>query len=209
MTNKNNLYFFLLYFIFVSLIVVSGCSSSKTDDKEENEYDETEKYDQEELTSSAILKTAAEEQKNKMYSVSVDSTYLYWLDSRLIILNGSTKCNIYALNVLKRSGCMTPEVNALSRDLYDTNNFRDILPVVGVNDISNAKAGDLIVWNGHVIIFESELEIGGQKYARAYWAGTNSEDNGDNIINNVCHGKFKLNGDFIVRRPRKKSTFPG
>ena len=108
------------------------------------------------------------------------------------------------LNVLKKAGYKTPEVNALSRDLFDTLNFNDILPIVGVNDVSDAMPGDLVIWNGHVILFESEIELNGQSYAMAYWAGTKNPDNGDNILNNVCYGKYKLNGNYVVRRPLKK-----
>lgn len=201
-----------IYAAFISMLIITGCSGSKDTSDEDSEYEEqvehSEKGSEENVKSeesgSYILNVAEDEQKNEMYKVEVDSTYLYWLDNYLLILNGSTKCNIFALNVLKKAGYKTPEVNALSRDLYDTLNFTDIMPVVGVNDVSDALPGDLVIWNGHVIIFESEIELQGQSYAMGYWAGTKNPDNGENILNNVCYGKYKLNGDFVVRRPLKK-----
>jgi hypothetical protein len=60
------------------------------------------------------------------------------------------------------------------------------------------------VWNGHVIIFESLTKIKSDLYALAWWAGTQQSDNGDNIKNNVCYGKYKLTGYYVVRRPVKK-----
>jgi hypothetical protein len=139
-----------------------------------------------------------------MYNPDVDSTYLYWLNNKLIMLDGSTKCNIFALNVLYKSGYKTPTTNALTKDLVDTEKFKDILPVVGIKDASNAKKGDLVVWNGHVIIFESLVKVKNDLYAMAWWAGTRQSDNGENIKNNVCFGKYKLNGYYIVRRPLRK-----
>ena len=55
-----------------------------------------------------------------------------------------------------------------------------------------------------MIIFEKAVSAYGQQYAFGWWAGTRSDDNGDNVLNNVCHGKYPLNGEFIVRRPMKK-----
>jgi len=201
-----------IYVALASMIIVTGCSGSKDTSDEETEYAEHNEHTEKdpevnvksEETGSYILNIAEAEQKNEMYKIEVDSTYLYWLDNYLLILNGSTKCNIFALNVLKKAGYKTPEVNALSRDLFDTLNFNDILPIVGVNDVSDAMPGDLVIWNGHVILFESEIELNGQSYAMAYWAGTKNPDNGDNILNNVCYGKYKLNGNYVVRRPLKK-----
>lgn len=211
----SNKFIFYRLFIFIGLFTVlfiAGCSGSKDTNDEKSEYEKESEYSDKEsekkiegsITGNYILNAAESEQKNEMYKVEVDSTYLYWLDNYLLILNGSTKCNIFALNVLKKAGYKTPEVNALSGDLYDTLNFTDILPVVGVNDVSDAMPGDLVIWNGHVIIFESEIEVNGQNYALAYWAGTKNPDNGENILNNVCYGKYKLNGNFVVRRPVKK-----
>ncbi len=188
-------------------VYISACSSSKTDDNApDNTTDNTNPtettYD--EAAGAAIINIAKDEQQNEMYSPSVSDTYLYWLDNRLIELNHATKCNIFALNVLYKAGFKTPSVNALTRDLIDTSKFSDILPVVGVSDPEAAAKGDLIVFNGHVIIFESLVKIKKDMYALAWWAGTHQADNGDNIMNNVCYGKYKLNGYFIVRRPVRK-----
>jgi hypothetical protein len=186
---------------------LSGCSSSSV--SEERPDSDQEHYEEKQLIETsehnAILYTAIVEQENTMYSPEVDSTYLYWIDSSLIILNGSTKCNIFALNVLHLSGYKTPPQNALSIDLYDTSVYKDIFPVVELNSASKAMTGDLIVWPYHVIIFEKLLEINSDSYARGYWAGTRQADNGNNIKNNVCYGKYKLVGEFVVRRPLKKS----
>lgn len=185
---------------------ISGCSSSSgTDDESEKpEIESEETPKNQEVNENVIIKIAEQEQQNEMYSPEVDSTYLYWVNNELIILNGSTKCNIFALNVLYKSGYKTPDENTLSADLFDTTLFTDILPVVGVNDISNAVKGDIVVWRNHVIVFEEEIDINGELYAKAYWAGTSQKDNGSNIINNVCYGKYRLDSEYIVRRPVKK-----
>ncbi|MEO8211164.1 MAG: hypothetical protein ABI840_11450 [bacterium] len=202
-----NLKSLLLLVIFLA-IWIPGCSSSSESDEEEYEAETKSevknKNKAENSEAEKILKIAEQEQRNVMYSPDVDSTYLYWLDNQIIVLNGSTKCNIFALNVLYKSGFKTPNENALSRDLFDTIKFSEILPVIGINDVSQARKGDIIVWYNHVIIFESQLEIGNELYAIAWWAGTSQDDNGKNIINNVCYGKYKLNREFIIRRPVKK-----
>ncbi|MEP7146214.1 MAG: hypothetical protein ABI792_04305 [bacterium] len=191
---------------FLLITYLNGCGSSS--DYEEEKEDTSEKKESVEKSESeqgnTILNIAKSEQNNKMYSPDVDSTYLYWLNNDLIFLNGSTKCNIFALNVLYKSGFKTPEVNALSRDLFDTANFRDILPVIAVNEITGARAGDIIAWRYHVIIFEALLTIREEQYAKGYWAGTRQKDNERNVKNNVCHGKYKLSSDYVVRRPGKK-----
>lgn len=186
-------------------VYFTGCSSSsETEERTETAEEETEtKTKKDYAESSVILNTAQSEQGNEMYSPDIDSTYLYWLDNDLIILSGSTKCNIFALNVLYRSGFKTPDENALARDLFDTANYKEILPVIGINEIIKARKGDLIVWYGHVIIFESATEINDEEYAVAWWAGTRQKDNEDNIRNNVCYGKYRLDGDYVVRRPIK------
>ncbi len=181
----------------------SGCGSSGSEEDNTNENRES-KVTLEETSAAKILSVAKEEQSNEMYSPSVDSTYLYWLNNRLIVLTGSTKCNIFLLNVLYKSGFKTPTENALARDLFDTLLFTDIFPIVGVNDISNARKGDIIAWYSHVILFESLFQNGNNLYAIAWWAGTRQADNGENIRNNVCYGKYKLSGDYVVRRPQKK-----
>lgn len=192
--------------IIIFCFYLSGCSSSQDNDNESEksgiEIDETSKN--EEGKENVIFKIAELEQQNEMYSPEVDSTYLYWVNNEMIILNGSTKCNIFALNVLYKSGYKTPDENTLSADLFDTTLFTDILPVIGINDISNAMKGDIVVWRNHVIIFEEEIVINGELYAKAYWAGTSRPDNEINIINNVCYGKYRLDPEFIVRRPVKK-----
>jgi len=177
---------------------------SETETTETTEENNTEVTDVEESGGAKILGVAEAEQEKEMYKPNVDSTYLYWLNNKLILLDGSTKCNIFALNVLHKSGYKTPTTNALTRDLVDTEKFKDILPVVGIKDASSARKGDLIVWNGHVIIFESLTKIKSDLYAMAWWAGTRQSDNGENIKNNVCYGKYKLNGYYIVRRPVRK-----
>jgi hypothetical protein len=55
-----------------------------------------------------------------MYSISEDTAFLYWLDNQIITLNNSTKCNIFALNVLYKAGFKCPEINTLTYDLRDT-----------------------------------------------------------------------------------------
>src|SRR3990172_2426119 len=181
--------YILVFLIFTFLVYLSGCSSSKT-----NEEENTQTTEIEETEGGAIISAAQAEQENEMYSPKIDDTYLYWLDNQLIKLKGSTKCNIYALNVLYKSGYKTPTENTLTRDLVDTDKFTDILPVIGIQTTENAKKDDLIVWNGHVIIMESLTKIKNDLYAVAWWAGTRQKDNGDNIKNNVCYGKYKLNG---------------
>lgn len=193
----------LIYLIALAvLIFFSGCSSGSSD-KEENT--ETTENTTEEAQGAMIMNAAKEEQQNEMYSKSKDSTYLYWLNNKLILLKNSTKCNIFALNTLFKAGFKTPSVNALTRDLYDSTKFSDILPVVGYSDPELAQKGDLIVWNGHCILFEQLTKIKSVYYAFAWWAGTSQADNGDNVINNVIYGKYKLTGNYVIRRPVKKN----
>jgi hypothetical protein len=187
-----------------SIGIISGCSPSK-ETKEETETTETKTETiYEEQSGSIIMQAAKAEQDNPMYSKETDSTYLYWLNNKLILLSGGqTKCNIYALNTLFRAGFKTPDVNVLTRDLMDTTRFNDILPVVGTSDPDLARKGDLISWYGHVIIFDELVKIKNDLYALAWWAGTRQADNGDNIINNVVYGKYKLRGHYVIRRPVK------
>ncbi|HMR40993.1 MAG TPA: hypothetical protein PKA90_11245 [Ignavibacteria bacterium] len=194
--------------ICILFLTLNGCGSSSESTEDEN-YNDAEEYTGSkentfEQTGSDIIFFAASEQSNEMYSSLKDTSYLYWLDDQLLITDGSTKCNIFALNVLYKSGYKTPDVNTLCADLFDTAFAADILPVIGINTIEDAKTGDLIVWSYHVIIFETALNIYGKEYAYGWWAGTRSEDNGENILNNVCHGKYPLSGEFIVRRPVRK-----
>ncbi len=209
--NKSDMKIKLYYLplLLLTVIIFYSCGGSSNSEETSSENAETTETNTNPVTYSdaqgaAIINTAKNEQQNEMYSPKVDSTYLYWLNNKLIFLNGSTKCNIYALNTLYKAGFKTPTVNALTRDLVDTSKFTDILPVVGINDPDVAKTGDLIVWNGHVIIFESLVKIKKDLYALAWWSGTRQADNGDNIMNNVCYGKYKLNGYYVIRRPVKK-----
>lgn len=193
--------FLLILFIISGIALLSGCSGShKTETEEETNTEVT----YEEAQGAIILSAAEEEQQNEMYTKSNDLTYLYWLNNKEAHLKNMTKCNVFALNVLFKAGFKTPKTNALSHDLADTSKFSEILPVVGISDPESAKKGDLIAWNGHVIIFESLVQLKKDLYAMGWWAGTSQKDNGDNIVNNVCHGKYKLNGYFVVRRPVKK-----
>ncbi len=182
---------------------VYSCTSSKETKEEEETKNKTETIT-EETQGAAIMDVARTEQMNPMYSKSQDSTYLYWLNNKLILLDGQTKCNIYAINTLFKAGFKTPDVNVLTRDLMDTSRFNDILPVVGISDPDAATKGDLIVWNGHVIIFDHIVKIKNDTYAQAWWAGTRQADNGENIVNNVVYGKYKLSGYYLVRRPVRK-----
>jgi hypothetical protein len=189
---------------FLTLIIsVGGCTPSK-ENTEEKENTETKTEIIEEQAGALIMNAAKAEQENPMYSKEKDSTYLYWLNNKLILLNGQTKCNIYALNTLFKAGFKTPDVNVLTRDLMDTTKFKNILPVVGISEPDSAREGDLISWYGHVIIFDSMIKIKNDLYAQAWWAGTRQADNGDNIINNVVYGKYKLSGYYVIRRPVRK-----
>ena len=212
---------FCLLFL-IQVIYFSGCSGSdNTDEEYENIPKDKENTEVQKPTGSEtasemiwekISKIAEEEQQNEMYSRSKDSTYIYWLNDQLMILENSSKCNIFALNVLYRSGCKCPDENALTYDLMDTLRFNDIFPVIYKSnddniyfeDLANSnliKKGDLIIWNGHVIIFESFEFLNGRFFANAWWAGTKQENNGENIINDVVHGKYPIEGEYIVRRP--------
>lgn len=212
----------ILLLILIFALYISGCSGSDNSE-EEDEYSTEEYKKGEDLTSAEkeinteilwnrIEKTAREEQKNTMYSRVKDSTYLYWLNNQLLITENSSKCNIFALNVLYKSGFKCPNENVLSYDLMDTSRYKDVFTLIysgNADDYINEEIekyniflkGDLIIWNGHVIIFESLLNINKKLYAQGWWAGTRQQNNGENIINEVVHGKYPLNGEFIVRRP--------
>ncbi|MCX6157444.1 MAG: hypothetical protein WCK13_03665 [Ignavibacteriota bacterium] len=153
--------------------------------------------------SNLIIKTALSEMENEMYSITADTTFLYWLKNKPIILRNTTKCNIFALNTLFKAGYKTPKTNALARDLYNDDLFKDIIPVVKIKSIEEILKGDLVVWKGHVIIFESLAYIKDDPYAKGLWAGTSKKDNGTTVKNNVMHGKYPLKGEFVVRRPQK------
>lgn len=193
--------FILFLFLSTGFLYLYGCSSSKTSETEEETAAEV---TYEEASGALIMNAAEDEQQNEMYTKANDLTYLYWLDNQKVRLKNRTKCNIYALNVLYKAGFKTPTVNTLTKDLVDTSKFKDILPIIGISEYDNAKKGDLIAWNGHVIIFDYFVQIKKDMYAMAWWAGTSKKDNGDNVKNNVIHGKYKLNGYFVVRRPVRK-----
>lgn len=187
----------------ILLLIISGCSASKENksEKEETESGKEEVYGKSDYAGTQIIKSAMEEQKNKMYSSLSDTSVLYWLNYDTLYLEGISKCNIYAMNVLYKSGFKCPDENVRTYDLMDTSRFKDILPVIEFNDENDLKKGDLIIWSGHVIIYESYVYINNDLYAVAWWGGSKQEDNGTSVINNVAYGKFPLNGDFIVRRP--------
>jgi len=199
---------FRIIFLILIAVILSGCSSSsdyeeKTENTETNENNSTTTYSEE--NGIRILSQARIEQQNRMYSPDVDSTYLYWLNNKLILLYNTTKCNVYALNTLQKSGFKTPKINALCRDLYDTTRFNEIFPCVSISDLSEIQKGDLIIWRGHVILFDYLFPPNKQKrvFAKAWWAGTSKQDDGETVINNVIYGKYELKGDFVVRRPIK------
>lgn len=194
--------FYFLLVTGIAALSVSGCSSSEKKSREEFESDT--KEIEEVSGSNAIFETAKLEQLNSMYSVDSDTTFLYWLDNMPAELSGFTKCNVFALNVLELAGYNTPDENCRTSDMFDTSLYKDVFPVAGFNQIDVAEPGDLIVWNGHVIIFEKIVSAGGDEYALGWWAGTRQEDNGNNIQNNVCYGKYKLESEYVVRRPVKK-----
>lgn len=148
-----------------------------------------------------IFKYAKLEQKNAMYAKDSDSTILYWLKNKVLYLKGQTKCNIFAINTLYRAGFKCPNVNVRTKDLMDEDILNDIFPVIRVRRPEDLEKGDLIIWNGHIIIYYSFQIIKNDIYALAMWAGTTKKDNGENIINNVIFGRYPLSGNFIVRRP--------
>jgi len=197
---KNRLQIIYLLFFISSLLV--GCTSSKYEKEEEIEEEEV--IIPVEGQGALIIQTAEEEQQNEMYSPKKDSVYLYWLDNQLLVIKNSTKCNIFALNTLFKAGFKTPTVNALTRDLMDKTKFIDVLPIVNISDPDEIMKGDLVVWHGHVIIFDFLVKKNNKLYAQAWWSGTSQEDNNDNVINNVKYGKYPMKGNYIVRRPIKK-----
>lgn len=196
--SKSNSFYFTAIVFFLSLILYS-CTSSKQTETEEILQHESE-VTSPELTQ-LITDAAMSEQENPMYSKTHDSTYLYWLDNRLVILRNQSKCNIFALNTLYIAGFKTPDVNTLTNDLMDESRFNDIFPVVKIENPDEIRQGDLLVWYGHMIIFDYLIKRNGRYYAQAWWAGTRQPDNGENIINNVIYGKYPLKEFFIVRRP--------
>jgi hypothetical protein len=199
-------YRFSVLLFAAAAIYLTGCSSSKTSTESEEESESTSERESvsETQRGEMIMDAAREEQRNSMYAKANDATILYWLDNMTIHLKNRTKCNIFALNTLYKAGFKTPKTNVLTTDLADTSQFNDIFPVIGISEPGSAKKGDLIAWNGHVIIFDYIVKLKQDLYAMAWWAGTSQKDNGDNIQNNVVYGKYKLNGFFVIRRPVKK-----
>ena len=199
-------YYKLYILLFAAgTIYITGCSSSKTSTETEGKTETSSETESESEAQhgTLIINTAREEQNNEMYSRENDETQLYWLNNKVIHLKNRTKCNIFALNTLYKAGFKTPKTNALSNDLADTSQFNDILPVVGISEPESAKKGDILAWNGHVIIFDYLIKLKQELYAMAWWAGTSQKDNGDNILNNVVYGKYRLNGYYVIRRPVK------
>jgi hypothetical protein len=191
-------------FVIIIAFFVAGCTAfSSDDDIDDNGYNNNSNNLSREENN--IIKTALLERENKMYSPTADTTYLYWLNNKPILLRNSTKCNIFALNTLFKAGYKTPKINALSKDLFNEDLFQDILPIYKFTDMKEILKGDLVVWKSHVIIFESLITLTNNEiYAIGLWAGTTAKDNGKNVKNNVMHGKYPLKGDFIVRRPQKE-----
>ena len=198
---KNKLFNSILFFsLIISLIFFSCTSSQKYKPNKEEESENYENIGQ----IGAIFKIAEKEQNNPMYSKESDSTYLYWLDNKLILLNNATKCNIYALNTLFKAGFKCPETYVLTYDLMDTLKYNDIFPFIASVESDKLERGDLIIWYGHMIIFDSLIMIKDDKFAFAFWAGTKQKDNGLNVKNNVIYGKYPLQGFYIIRRPQKR-----
>ncbi|MFA7360617.1 MAG: hypothetical protein WC139_06230 [Candidatus Kapaibacterium sp.] len=198
-----SLHYIGLILVIVS-ILISGCSGSSEDTDSgvnsdtivvDKNVNITEKHD--------IITTALNERENKMYSPSEDTTYLYWLNNFPLIIENTSKCNIFALNTLFKAGYKTPKENALSRDLFNDLLFQDFMPIVPITSLGDIITGDLVVWKTHVIIFESLVYVKEKPYALGIWAGTSQKDNGKNIINNVNYSKYPLKGEFKVRRPQK------
>jgi uncharacterized protein YcfL len=151
-----------------------------------------------------IFKYAFKEQQKSMYAKNSEYVYLYWLKNKKLSLKGHTKCNIFAINTLYKAGFLTPDQNARTVDLMNEKLFSDVFPVTNVSKPSQLKKGDLIIWNGHVIIYDTIAVVNKDLYAKAIWSGTRKRDNGNNVINNVIYGKYPLSGNFIVRRPIRK-----
>lgn len=194
----------------LSMIFFYGCSGARSDEtyKEETTKEEIEiNPDTPEISSTeadVIFSTAFEEQKNPMYAKDADTIFLYWLNNRILELGYQSRCNIFALNTLHKAGFKCPDVNTLTRDMMDTTRFNNIFAYIRVDTISQIRKGDLLVWNGHVIIFEKLVKSREKYFAQAIWAGTSKDDDGKTIINNVIYGKYPLEGYFIIRRPVKK-----
>jgi len=185
--------YILLFLIF---IFIYGCSSSQQ--KNRNDQNEIEH------SGNSIIEAALLEQQNEMYKTSSDTVEIFWVNSTIKGLKDLTKCNIFAINTLFKAGYKCPDEYLLTRDLFNKNKYNDIFPAIDISSPDEIKTGDLIIWNGHVIIFESLVDINGNLYAKAIWGGSKQDDNGKFAKNNVTYGKFKLDGTYIVRRPIKQ-----
>jgi len=215
------------YFFIISCLLLSGCIGTPyktppvetdTEDQEEIQVDLEElgipdsmgflpnltEADSKLNNGDIIFKYAFKEQKKQMYAKNSEYTYLYWLKNKKLELKNRTKCNIFAINTLYKAGFKTPKTNARTKDLVDERLFNDVLPVENVRRPEDLRKGDLIIWNGHVIIHDTITTIKKDLYSKAIWAGTTKKDNGKNIMNNVIYGKYPLKGNFIVRRPVRK-----
>jgi hypothetical protein len=221
---RKNIFKFLILLIVLTLLVTNGCIAPqrKTPPKtEEKDYEEELEEDlgiPDSMDFSSFINTddkklgngdlifkyAFKEQKKPMYARNSESVTLYWLKNKKLKLKGHTKCNIFAINTLYKAGFLCPSENARTKDLMNKKLFTDILPIINVSKPSQIKKGDLIVWNGHVIVYDTITYTGKRLYAKAIWAGTSKKDNGKNIINNVIYGKYPLTGNFIIRRPIKR-----
>jgi len=225
---KTKRFKYYVYYVLIFFIILSGCIGTpyKTPPIETDDDQEEVQIDLEDLglpdsisylpnlteadnklkDGDLIFKYAFKEQKKQMYAKNSDFVYLYWLKNKKLKLKNHTKCNIFAINTLFKAGFKTPKTNARTKDLVDERLFNDVLPIENVRRPEDLKKGDLIVWNGHVIIFDTLAMIKKDLYAKAIWAGTTKKDNGKNIMNNVIYGKYPLSGNFIVRRPVRKKN---
>jgi len=195
--------------VMTGFIVLNGCSGSGNYSEEKDEYENSNK-DKSKTTSSIselemekkrtqIVETAREEQQNEMYSSSNDSTYLYWINNP--VYGKFSKCNIFVMNVLYKAGCKCPYENVTTYDLMDTLRFNEILPVINISEGEKLLKGDLIIWNGHVIIFESYVYEKNTEFVVAWRGGSKQPNNEIDIINDVAHGRYPLEEGYIVRRP--------
>jgi|WetSurMetagenome_2_1015567.scaffolds.fasta_scaffold124925_2 hypothetical protein len=212
-----NILKYSIYLLIIIIIFFTGCiAPPKTNIPDEEEYEDIGIPDSTGLFSfitfedsklsngDLIFKYAFKEQQKYMYSKSSEYVYLYWLKNKKLNLKNRTKCNIFAINTLFKAGFLCPKENARTVDLMNEKLFNDVLPIADVSKPSELVKGDLIIWNGHVIIYDTIATVNKDLYAKAIWAGTRKNDNGKNIINNVIYGKYPLSGNFIVRRPIKR-----
>jgi hypothetical protein len=217
MTCNNTKYF--IYFIITIFIFFAGCvAPPKTHIPEDEDIhnedigipDSTGHFsylseeDSKLSDGDLIFKYAFKEQRKSMYAKNSDYVYLYWLNNKKLSLKGYTKCNIFVINTLFRAGFFCPKENARTTDLRNERLFKDELPIANVSRPDDLEKGDLIIWNGHVIIYDTISMVNRDVYAKAIWAGTRKQDDGKSIFNNVIYGKYPLSGNFIVRRPIRK-----